>query len=256
MKKIEEVNDYWKETISKSIPQLSINTVIFRFHQQQLQFAAVQVASGSLWYIPGGYVYQDESIDDAAWRNLYEQTHLDHLVLNQIASFGSNARRMLTNTEDIDQLNMPAKIHEWINQRFITIAYYSVISDTQSAIKCNPLYNKAKWLNIDQHQELAMDHNEIVMEAQKVLARDLLSRPLLLSFLPGSFTIPDLQRLYEAILGRSVDRGNFRKRILKSNILTKTGKVKANTGQRPPELYKLNKESYLNSLTEDVKLGF
>ena len=251
-----EKSSFWRDTIQKSIPQLSINTVIFRFHDQQLQFAAVQVVKESLWYIPGGYVYQDESVEEAARRNLHEQTQLEDLVLHQFGVFGASDRKMLTNTADIEQLNLPVDIHEWVNRRFVTVAFYSVISDPESGIQENPFYIDAKWLNIDDHHELAMDHSDIVAEARKALARDLLSRPMLISFMPSRLTIPELQKLYEAILGRAVDRGNFRKRILKSKILIKTGKLKGNTGQRPPELYRLNKERYLNSLTEDVKLGF
>ena len=117
------------------------------------------------------------------------------------------------------------------------------------------MFSSGEWLNIDDKYEFAMDHGDIVAEARKALARDLLSRPLLLSFLPAEFTMPELQKLYEAILGRSVDRGNFRKRILKLNILDKTGEIKANTGQRPPELYRLNRSNYLNSLTDGDPTG-
>ena len=74
--------------------------------------------------------------------------------------------------------------------------------------------------------------------------------------MPEEFTIPELQKLYEAILGRAVDRGNFRQRILKSKILTKIGPSMEKTGSRPPILYKLDKKRYLDSLTQDVKLGF
>jgi ADP-ribose pyrophosphatase YjhB (NUDIX family) len=252
----EETIDSWRDTIRTSIPQLSINTVIFRFHKKKLQFAAVQLVRGNLWLIPGGYVYQDESVDDAARRNLYDQTQIDHLVLNQFGSFGSGDRRMKENTSGIEQIGMPEDVRDWITQRFVTIAYYSVIFDPDNEIKVSPLYERARWLNIDDEDELAMDHSTIVAEARKALAKDLLSQPLLLNIMPVEFTIPELQKLYEAILDRPIDRGNFRKRMLKSGFLMKTGQVKGNARQRPPELYHIDKESYLNSLTEDVKLGF
>ncbi len=252
----EENLDLVQDAILRSVPQLSINTVIFRFHDQQLQFAAVKLINGNLWYIPGGYVYQDESIDEAAKRNLYEQTLIDNLILYQFGSFGSSERKMKTDIDEIQQLGLSQEYLDWIGQRFVTIAYYSVIADPDAKIKEGSMYSSGKWLNIDNKYKFAMDHGEIVAEARKALARDLLSRPILSSFLPAEFTIPELQKLYEAILGRPVDRGNFRKRILKLDIIAKTGEVKGNTGQRPPELYRLNKTNYLNSLTEDVKLGF
>ncbi len=251
-----EIIDSMRNTISKSIPQLSINTVIFRFSNDKLQFAAVRLIHGKKWLVPGGYVYQNESIDEAARRNLFEQTKIDHLVLNQFGSFGSSDRRMAEDNSDIDSMEMPDDIRQWITARFVTIAYYSVMSDPGREINIDTLYDQAKWLNVEDHEELAMDHSEIVEEARKILARDLLSQPLLLSFMPYEFTIPELQKLYEAILGRSVDRGNFRKRILKLGFLKKTGQLKGNAKQRPPELYSIDPTKYHNSLTNDVKLGF
>ncbi len=245
-----------RNMISKSIPQLSINTVIFRFSNDQMQFAAVRLIQGNKWLIPGGYIYQNESIDEAARRNLFEQTKIDHLVLNQFGSFGSSDRRMAEDNSDIDSLEMPDDIRQWITARFVTIAYYSIMSDPGSEISIDTLYDQAKWLNVENHEELAMDHSEIVAEARKTLAKDLLSQPILLSFLPSEFTIPELQKLYEAILDRRVDRGNFRKRILKLGFLEKTGQLRGNAKQRPPELYRIDVEKYQNSLTEDVKLGF
>ena len=79
----EEIIASWRNTIINSIPQLSINMVIFRFSKEQLQFAAVRLIDGKKWLIPGGYVFQNESIEEAARRNLMEQTQIDHLVLNQ-----------------------------------------------------------------------------------------------------------------------------------------------------------------------------
>jgi len=257
MTKLTEVNiDSWENTIHTSIPQLSINTVIFRFHKMELQFVAMKLVHGNLWFIPGGYVFQDESINDAARRNLFEQTQMHNLVLNEFGTFGSSDRRMNADTGGIEHLGIDEEVREWITRRFVSVAYYSIITDQNTEIMVSPMYSEAKWLNIDDHDALAMDHSLIVAAARKALAKDLLSQPLLLSFMPEEFTMPELQKLYEAILGRSVDRGNFRKRMLKSGFLIKTGQVKGNARQRPPELYQLHKDSYLSSLTDDVKLGF
>jgi 8-oxo-dGTP diphosphatase len=252
----EENIDTWENTMRISIPQLSINTVIFRFHKMKLQYVAMKLVHGNLWFIPGGYVHQDECVTDAARRNLFEQTQIHDLVLNEFGTFGSSDRRMNAKSDGIEKLEMPEGVLEWITNRFVSIAYYSVITDPYATITASPLYSDAKWLNIEDDDALAMDHSIIVAEARKALAKDLLSKPLLLSFMPVEFTIPELQRLYEVILGRSIDRGNFRKRMLKSGFLIKTGLVKGNARQRPPELYHLHKDNYINSLTEDVKLGF
>ena len=157
-------------------------------------------------------------------------------------------------TEDID---LAAKeLIKWISQRFVTIGYYSIVGQEQIGLETGPFFKEVKWINVLESDHLAMDHPQLVSEALLTLRSELQSRPLITNFMPEIFTIPELQKLFEAILGRPVDRGNFRQRILKSKILIKIGQSKEKTGSRPPILYKLNEKKYLDSLTQDVKLGF
>ncbi|NQU51870.1 MAG: NUDIX hydrolase [Bacteroidetes bacterium] len=251
----ETINSIRKD-ISESIPQLSINNVIFRFREQTLQFPVVQPANSNLWMIPGGYVHQNESIDNAAKRILFEQTQINDLLLSQFGTFGSTDRHFENQVSTFRNLEIPKDIIEWISKRFVTIGYYSVLRGQNIEIKSSPFFKNVKWMNIEDSGKLALDHSVLVSEARKVLAKELLSQPLLQSFMPTEFTIPELQKLYEAILGRSIDRGNFRKRMLKSNSLIKIGQQKEKTKQRPPDLYRLDKEKYLSSLTQDIKFGF
>ena len=103
-------------------------------------------------------------------------------------------------------------------KNILTATIDSVHFKKDKILKTNPFFKNVKWMDIEDTSELYLDHSLLVAEARKVLVRELLSQPLLLSFLPNEFTIPELQKLYEVILGRSVDRGNFRKRMLKSDI--------------------------------------
>ncbi len=247
--------DSMRKMVLGSIPQLSIDCVIFRFSDQALQFAVVRPMSSKLDMIPGGYIFQGENIDDAARRILFEQTGIEDLGLHQFGAFGASDRQAANS--DLDSIGYPKDIRDWMSQRFVTIAYYSIISDPNAEIKPTPpIFSDGRWLNIKDNIGLVMDHTYIVAEARKALAKDLLRQPILLSFIPGYISMSELQKLYEGILGRSVDRGNFRKRMLKLGYLVKTGLVRENTGRRPPELYQINKERYLSSLSDDVKLGY
>lgn len=248
--------DSIRKDISNCISQLSINNIIFRFWEQTLQFPVIQLIDSDSWMLPGGYIYQNEGINDAAKRILFEQTQIDNLLLSQFGTFGSANRQFKLEMSVFEDLDIPEDIFKWFSQRFVTIGYYSVVGNKDIGIKTNPFFKNVKWMDIEDTRELYLDHSLLVAEARKVLARELLSRPILLSFLPKEFTIPELQKLYEVILGRSVDRGNFRKKMLKSNILVKIGQLKEKTKQRPPDLYKLDKDKYLSSLTQNIKLGF
>jgi len=249
--------DSMRKMVHGSIPQLSIDCVIFRFTGKVLQFAVVRLVGSNMDMIPGGYIFQGESVDDAARRILFERTGIDDLVLHQFGAFGASDRQATEANSDLESIGYPKGIRDWMSQRFVTIAYYSTISDPNAEIKAtSPIFSDGRWVNIKDNIGLVMDHTYIVAEARKALAKDLLRQPILLSFIPDYISMSELQKLYEGILGRSVDRGNFRKRMLKLGYLVKTGLVRENTGRRPPELYQINKERYLSSLTDDVKLGF
>lgn len=254
---------FTKETIDnirlefkKYIPQLSINCVIFRFDGTVLQVPVVRAVQADIWSIPGGYIYQTEGIKEAAKRILFEQTKLENLLLSQFGTFGSAEREFSAEIEKYPSLGFPEDLIKHISQRFVTIGYYSIIGRDQIELKTGPFFKEVKWINVEKTNTLALDHSQLVSEALLTLRAELQSLPLLLSFMPLTFTIPELQKLFEAILGRPVDRGNFRQRMLKSKILIKIGTTKEKTGSRPPILYQLDKEKYLDSLTQNVKLGF
>ena len=245
-----------RKNIRDSIPQLSVNCIIFRMYEQKLQVPVVLPFNRNTWVIPGGFVNQSESLEEAATRILFEQTQIEALLLTQFGTFGSVDRYIDYKESKIEDVIIPEDILEWLSQRFVTIGYYSVLSDPDIELKTSPVFQKVKWIDLKGASGLGMDHSILVTEARKVLSRDLLSLPVIQSFMPEEFTIPELQKLYEAILDRPIDRGNFRKRILKSKNLIKTGQLKENSKRRPPVLYRLDTKNYLNSLNQDIKLGF
>lgn len=257
------MNPFSKEIIAdiarevrSCIPQLSINCVIFKFDGQTLQIPIVQFTNTDIWTIPGGYIRQSEDISTAAKRILFEQTQLKDLLLSQFGTFGAAGRSFEDEMSGFSKLGIPMDLMEWISQRFVTIGYYSIVRNDTIKLEPGPMFNEVKWVSIKEADQLALDHSQLVDRAWSTLRQELLSKPLLLSFMPETFSIPELQKLYEVILDRPVDRGNFRQRMLKSKILTKIGQSTIKTGSRPPIIYKLDKERYLDSLTSDIKLGF
>jgi len=251
-----ETLEFIREELNSCIPQLSINCVIFRFDGEALQVAVVQQVHADMWTIPGGFVHQTEDIDLAAKRILFEQTQLDNLLLSQFGTFGAAQREFAQEISRFSTLGFPEELVKWISKRFVTIGYYSIVGQEQIGLETGPFFKEVKWINVLESDHLAMDHPQLVSEALLTLRSELQSRPLITNFMPDIFTIPELQKLFEAILGRLVDRGNFRQRILKSKILIKIGQSKEKTGSRPPILYKLDEKKYLDSLIQDVKLGF
>ena len=145
---------------------------------------------------------------------------------------------------------------DWVAKRFITVGYYALVN--YDDMKPNPdiFTQEFTWADIHRLPEMMVDHGEIVEKALCTLQQDLLSQPIGMNLLPDSFTISDLQKLYESILGRPIDRGNFRKKMLKSNVLKKLDEQKKGQPHRSPYLYTFDEDQYKQSLQEEEKVGF
>ena len=239
-----------------NLPYISINCVLFKYFDKELQVAIIRPAVADFWCLPGGYMNKTENLDAAAKRLFFELTQTDHSNVTQFGTFGAADRIFPTEIKDFREYGLPEDIINWISQRKVTIGYYAIAESEDVEINNNMFFKMIKWVNLEDNLDLAMGHNELLSEAKKVLSQDLLSKPVLSSFLPDKFTIPEFQKLYELILGRSIDRGNFRQRVLKSNILEIVGVASESGKGRRPNLYKINKGAYLDSLVKEVKLGF
>ena len=185
-----------RNAIKQSIPQLSINCVIFRFYHQKLQIPVVQPLSSEVRVIPGGYIYQNEGIDEAARRIVYEQTQIEEPFLNQFGSFGAASRDFEKEFQSISNAQIPTDILQWLSQRFVTIGYYSIVGNQEVEVKTNLFFKNVEWMDVDKAESLALDHSLLLSEAKTVMARDLLSQPLLMNFFPDVLTLPELQKLY------------------------------------------------------------
>ena len=245
-----------QEQLSDSLPHISVNGVIFRFADQRLEFAAARLAYDDLWMIAGGFIGQREDLNQAALRILTEQTGETDLTVRQFGIFGQADRNFLGEFANLTELGIPATLVEWISRRFITIGYYTVISDRSVAPQLPPYFSETAWLGIEEADRLGLDHTDLVHAALNALRTDLAYQPVLLDFFPDTLTLPQLQQFFESVLGRPVDRGNFRKRILRSAALVKVGQAPRGAGNRPPNLYRIDGDRYRAGLEVEVKLGF
>lgn len=253
----QEILDHLKDGAQNFMPQLSINSVIFGFTGERLVVLATQPVMTEMWLIPGDFVHQTESIEDAAYRSMRTQLGIQEIFLRQFKTFGEPERSFATEmaaffqTADIKQA-----AYEWLTKRFVTIGYYACADYRKIDPEPSLMFQAIRWIDIDAIDELGFDHADIVKEARAVLTKDLLDLPVIASLLPATFTIPELQKLYEAILGRLIDRGNFRQKILRTKILEKVGERNTAATRRPPGLYRFNWNRYEAVLDKEVKIGF
>ncbi len=225
------------------IPQISIDCVVFGFDEAALKVLLVKYKYNDKWALPGGYIKRDEDINDAAQRILQERTGAKDIFLQNFDVFGATNR---TGNE------IPKEVSEWHSRRFISIGYYALVNYKDVTPVIDELSIACEWIDINDLPELIMDHNPMVNSALTTLRKQLNDKPVGLNLLPEIFTMPELQKLYEVILNKELNRGNFYRKIMKYNILDKLDGTRKGGAHKSPNLYKFNMERY----TEALKDGF
>ena len=190
------------------IQQISIDCVIFGYHQQQLKVLVPKLDfTGDFYALPSGFVGQNEDIDTAAKRILEERTGLKNVYLEQFKVFGKSARKSANFLDKLIELN-PEKLtqksqnegdYDWFTKRFISVGYYALVDINCVIPKISSLDSSINWINIYGLPNLIMDHNLIVEKAVEELRNDLDVKLNVFHLMPENFTMKDLQEVYETI---------------------------------------------------------
>jgi len=236
------------------MPGLSIDCVIIGFDLKDLNILVLKWQDLDFWALPGGFIHQDEDMDQAATRILEERSGISLPYLFQFHTFGNVGRRK--NTPDFEILDPDNKKFEvlftWLRQRFISTGYLSLLDMRLSNPMPDLLSESCLWKPLHALPELLFDHNEIVMKALDQIRIQINHLPIGLSLLPDKFTMKDLQTLYESFLNRDLDRGNFQKKMLKLGLLNRLEKKHTGASHKAPYLYSFNKERYNELLNQGI----
>jgi len=255
---IERIKKYVKSLEKDAIPQLSINCVIFGFHEKTLKVIVNRIPLGSstMCVLPGGFIKQTEDLTDAVERIVRENTGLQKILFKQFAVFGNASRsfgaEFSAMAEQFSEEDKRAL--KWFSNRFLTICYLALVDYDKIELKPTQFMETAEWLSVDKRKILAMDHGEILKSARETLLKELPHSPIASNLLPPKFTLPELHALVEAILGREIDRPNFRRKVLSSDLLVKVGQDSSGM-RRPADLYTF-KHGKKTSLNDEYRLGF
>jgi 8-oxo-dGTP diphosphatase len=176
------------------------------------------------WALPGGFVRIDETLDEAARRELAEESGITDVYLEQLYSFGELDRDP--------------------RERVISIAYYALAKLSDHRIQAATDAEKVAWFALDDLPRLAFDHDRIIERAIDRLRGKVRYAPIGFELLPPRFTLTQLQRLYEIVLMQPLDKRNFRKKILSMELLIETDEVEQGVRHRAARLYKFDKKKY------------
>lgn len=220
------------------LPHIAYDSVIFGFSGNKLKILIMKYHNTGFFALPGGFVKIDEDLNTAVRRGLKERTGLDNIYLEQFYTFGDVARYK----PEVMKIILEANGHdvhgnEWMLDRFISVAYYALINYEKVVPTPDALSDSCDWYALDALPALMQDHSAIVEKALQTL-RDNLERKLVgMNLLPPLFTMNDLQKVYEAILGEKLRRTTFQRKMLSLNILQRHDKQYLGKAHKAPYLY-------------------
>jgi hypothetical protein len=227
------------------IPNVSVDCVVFGFDFTNLNVLLIErnISVNGVHYadlkLPGDLMRMDEDLDDSAARILKENTGLSDIYLKQFKSFGS-PDRLRRKQRDLEWLRLIDHPEEHV----ITIAYYSLIDTSEQGSSKLTINDNAQWCPVTEISDLVMDHMEILIEALEHLRIELLNKPIGFELLPDKFTLSQMQKLYEVILGTTFDKRNFRKKISSMKYLIPLDEKQVGVAHKPARLYIFSREVY------------
>ncbi|MBU1218281.1 NUDIX hydrolase [Myxococcota bacterium] len=214
---------------------VTVDCVVFGLDSEDLKVLLIQrdpEPFAGMWALPGGFIRGDETLEQAARRELSEETSLRGIFLEQLYTFG--------------------EINRDPRGRVISVAYYALVNIDDHKVKSATDARNAAWFSVVDTPSLAFDHEKILATALERLKGKVRYQPIGFELLPPMFTLSRLQKLYETILETALDKRNFRRKILAMNLLEETDQVEQDVAHRAARLYRFNRRRYSSLL----KKGF
>lgn len=255
---MERIRDEILNGDKRYLHNVSIDNVIFGYHNKQLKVLLQRPTGMSDWMVSGGYIKRTETIDEAAARIATERTGLKHLYLKQFKAFGSPQRTISAaiKAKSLFYLNgLEIDNSTWILDYFVTLGFYTLTEF--ELVKPTGMYygEECQWYDIFKLPSLVIDHLLIIEEALKSLRLHIYHYPVGHELLPEKFTLPEITSLYETILEKKLDDRNFSKKLLATGIITKLAERRYIGPHRSPYLYVFNKEKYNEALKNGMVLA-
>jgi 8-oxo-dGTP diphosphatase len=208
-------------------PALTVDCVVFGFDEGDLKVLLIQRAIAPFegkWALPGGFVHLEEGLEEAARRELEEETGVGKVYLEQLFTFGDPGRDP--------------------RGRVVSVAYYALVKLSDHRIRAATDASSAAWFAVSDTPSLAFDHDRILEVALARLKAKVRYQPLGFELLPAKFTLSQLQHLYESVLETALDKRNFRKKILAMGVLEELDEVEQDVAHRAARLYRFDRQRY------------
>lgn len=219
-------------------PSLAVDLVVFGYHDDTLSVLLLnrkEAPFQDCWTLPGGFLQMEETFRDTCSRILKTKAGMDDVFLEQLYSFDDPGRDP--------------------RGRVIAVGYYALVNPARFSIIAGTMANDVKWFNVRKMPALGFDHKEIFQVALQRLKSKILYYPVGFELLDELFTITELHELYECILQTTIDRRNFRRKILDAEYVVNTGTKREGLQNRHPDLYKFNKKLKKNNFQININIS-
>jgi 8-oxo-dGTP diphosphatase len=246
-----KIRDRYLHGHEKYLRHISVDCIIFGFHDNELKVLLVKARYAGKWALPGGFILKKEHMDQAAQRILKQRTGLGEIYLQQFHVFsdpGRSTKKM--NRQFLENAGIENE-NSWMFERFITVGYYALVDFTRVTPVPDIVSDACAWFGVYDIPEMILDHRHIFEEALRTLRMRLNFYPVGFNLLSAKFTMPELQKLYETIFGKRLDRRNFQRKIIATGILKRLDETKKGVAHKAPYYYKFD----LNKYKKAVKSG-
>lgn len=219
-------------------PALAVDLVVFGYYEKDLYVLLLnrnEEPFKDKWTLPGAFLQIDELFQDTCARILKTKLGISNLYLEQLYSF--------------DRLDRDPR------GRVISVTYYALVNPRKFEVLAGKMANDVKWFKLGEMPKLGFDHETLYKQALKRLRAKILYFPVGFELLDDIFTMPELHELFETILGISIDRRNFRRKILDSQYIIPTGHKREGLQNRHPDLYSFNKKLQPNQFHINIDLS-
>lgn len=236
------------------LPHVSIDSAIFGYHDQQLKILLLKRGGPNHWALPGGFIRRQEPLTQAAYRILQERTSLKDLFLHQFQTFGDSPYRVKETSAQQFKEKFGIEVEEdnWLLERTLSVGYFALVDYAKVTVRTDLFTEDYAWFEVNEVPPLLFDHNDMVEKALQTMRLQMYHQPIAISLLKEKFTLPEIHRLYETILGKELDRRNFPKKLLALGLIKKLDEQRHIGAHRSPYLYQFDKENYAQALREGL----
>jgi ADP-ribose pyrophosphatase YjhB (NUDIX family) len=226
---------------------ISIDNVIFGYHERELKVLLQRPGGMEKWTLPGGYILKTETAEEASYKVVRYRTKLENIVLHQFKVFCRPDRNKdesftLKKLSEMQGIELPED--HWMFDNFVSIGFFALTEYSLVRPTGDFYMEDCSWWDVNALPKLLYDHAEIVLEALKALKQFAYFHPIGYDLLPQKFTLPEIHSLYETILNKKIDIRNFTKKLINMRLIQKLAEQRNIGAHRSPYLYTFDKEKY------------